>query len=80
MKLPHNRAITIGDKLLGGIPLGKQKSSKRKKKWERLNKMKHKRKIKEAYAEYGSLEEIRKARMEKYTERKGWIKLPASTT
>lgn len=75
MKLNHNRAITIGDKLLGGIPLDKQKKSRRQKKWDRINNKKRKKKIKEAYAQYGSLEEIRKARMAKYTEKKGWVKI-----
>lgn len=79
MKANHNRAITKGDQSYLGWHETAQPKSPRLKRYEKIHKAKWKKKINSTYAQYGSLEEIRKARMANYTERKGWVKITDNT-
>jgi hypothetical protein len=74
-KLYHNRSITTGDRLINNV--GLEPENKWVKKAKRRQRRKLKKKIKETYAVYGSIEEIRRIRMENQL-KKGWVKAPTT--
>jgi hypothetical protein len=72
-KLHHNRPITIGDQSIFNLHESSQPKNPHLKRFEKMHKSKIKKKIKASYQQYGSIEEIRKARMETNM-KKGWTK------
>jgi hypothetical protein len=71
MKLNHNRAITIADRMSFG---DKQQMTEHEKNNLELQKKAMAKKTKKNLQKYGSIEAIRKARMEKYL-KSGWTKI-----
>ena len=78
MKLYHNRPITIGDQSNFSLHESRQPKNPRLKRFEKMQKGKIKKKIKASYETYGSIEEIRKVRMESNI-KKGWTKVSDTT-